>query len=127
MAEETRTRPASEVQQIKIGEDGYWECPLPISDMKYRMREATIGEIADSAAGARSNKEEIIRKITIVTQEQNSKGAWVQLEWPKDGAEILLETLNATYQIGLGAKAVRTKNSLKPTNAATPTTPKSNA
>lgn len=127
MSEETKTRPASEVQPIKIGADGYWECPLPISDIKYRMREATIQEIADASAGARSQKEDNIRKLSIVTQEQNSKGAWVPLEWPKEGAEILYESLNLTYGMGLGVKAMRTKNSSKPTSAATPASLKSDA
>jgi len=125
LSEETKTRPTSEAQQIKIGPDGYWECPFPISDMKYRMREPNIQEIADAAAGTRSVKEEMIRKLTIVTQQQDEKGAWVPLEWPKDGADILCEMLNATYQMGLAAKSMRIKNFLKPTNAATQQTLKS--
>jgi len=128
MSEETKTRPASEASQFefpKIQADGSWE--RTINDAEYKLREAMIGEIAEASAGARSEKEDLIRKLSIVTQQRDGKGAWVPLEWPKDNVELFLTELSKAYYLGLGAKAIRIKNSLKPTNAATPQTPKSNA
>jgi len=115
MSEETKTRPASEVKDFelpKIQADGSWE--RTINDAKYKLREASIGEIAEASAGARSEKEDLIRKLTIVTQQQNDKDAWVPLEWPTDNVEFFLNELSKVYYLGLAAKAVRIKNLLKP-------------
>jgi hypothetical protein len=120
MSEETKTRPASEANQFELPKltNGSWEWTN--NDIKYKLREATIGEIAEASAGARSEKEDLIRKLSIVTQQQNDKDAWVPLEWPKDNVELFLNELTKRYYLGLAAKSVQTKNLSKPTSAATP-------
>jgi hypothetical protein len=126
MSEETKTRPASEIPSglpeiFQEGSTLYWE--LPLMDKKYKLREAKIGEIAEAAAGARSEDEKNIRKFSLVVQEQDANGKWVPLQWPDGGADLLYENLKLNYMMGLTALAVRTKNSLKISSAKTgPTT-----
>lgn len=116
--EEVKTDPQLSVLP-KLNDDLSWDCP--VHNVKYRLHEATILELAQASAGIMSEDDRRIHLLSLVVQQEAVDGKWEPLAWPKGGADRLYQTLWGSYGMGLAVLEIDfLKKSSSPTSTGKP-------